>query len=232
MLEEKLDYTCANWGTPGAGPSFFLKDPVVLEACSNSKVCVVSVMGAVSMSNRLYSVFKRRNSRVRTISDSLRAMFPDLELSEFRFAHNMLRHMHRDNPANFKVVEIELKEAWVARMRELLDEIETVRILLWISERTADEDCSTNRRGRFVTHPAFVDREMLEEITPMVDLVVEYVPEIDPNAEALSGEEIGPAIPVPGELMHQQAADILSEPIREILSSQVEMKRKWSLFGT
>ena len=233
LLEESLDFTCANWGTPGAGPSFFLKDPVVLEACSNSKVCVVSVMGAVAMSNRLYSVFKRRNSRVRTMSAGLRAMFPDLNLEDFRFAHNMLRHMHRDNPSNFKVLEIELREAWIARMRELLDEIETSRVLFWMSERTPEEKTSTDARAAFVTHPAFVDREMLEAVAPMADLVVEYVPQTPSQDWASADPKEGlPALPVPGDLMHQQAAQLLAGPLRDILSSQTTTAKRWMLGGT
>ncbi len=230
-IETALDFTCANWGTPGAGPSFFLKDPVILEGCSNSKLCVVSVMGAVAMSNRLYSVFKRRNSRVRSTSASLRAMFPNLDLGEYRFAHNMLRQMFYDNPANFKVLEIELREAWVARMRELLDEIETTRILFWISERTPEERMLSNDRETFVTHPAFVDRQMLEAVAPMADLVVEYVPQKGTETIANYPEKDRPAIPVPGQMMHSQAADILSGPIRDVLSAQASTKRRWMLGG-
>jgi len=232
-LQDALDYTCANWGTPGAGPSFFLKDPVVLEACSNSKVCVVSVMGAVAMSNRLYSVFKRRNSRIRATSAGLKAMFPDLKLEDYRFAHNMLRHMYQDNPNNFKVLEIELREAWIARMRELLDEIETTRVLFWMSERTPEEAGGSADREAFVTHPAFVDREMLEAVAPLADLVVEYVPQ---NPAAISAGEDAqdgqPAIPVPGDLMHAQATEILADPLREILSSQTPTAKRWMLSGT
>lgn len=233
ILQNSLDYTCANWGTPGAGPSFFLKDPVVLEACSNSKICVVSVMGAVAMSNRLYSVFKRRNSRVRATSAGLKAMFPNLKLGDYRFAHNMLRHMYRDNPLNFKVLEIELKEAWIARMRELLDEIETTRVLFWISERTPDEGFGPDERDAFVTHPAFVDREMVEAIAPMADLVVEYVPHSRSGKDMADDEEgVGPALPVPSDFMHAQAAVLLADPLRDILSSQVETKKRWMLGGT
>ncbi len=232
-VESALDFTCANWGTPGAGPSFFLKDPVILEACSNSKICVVSVMGAVAMSNRLYSVFKRRNSRIRQTSAGLQAMFPDLELSEFRFAHNMLLHMHRDNPSNFKVVEIELREAWIARMRELLDEIETTRVLFWMSERAPEEATLMQGRDAFVTHPAFVTREMLEAVAPMADMVVEYVPGAPDEAKVLEGEDDDlPAIPVPGEMMHGQAASLLTEPLREILTSQAASQSRWTQGGT
>ena len=233
LVEQALDYTCVNWGTPGAGPSFFLKDPVVLEGCSNSQACVISVMGAVAMSNRLYSVFKRRNSRVKTTSASLKAMFPNLNLDGFRFAHNMLRLMHNDNPSNFKVLEIELKEAWIARMCELLDEIETTRVLLWMSERTPDESLGLENRSSFVTHPAFVDREMFEAIAPMADLVIEYVaasPDVGAD-EALQKEEgmALPALPCPGTIMHQQTAALLVDPLREVLSSKKQAKRRWTL---
>lgn len=231
LIEERIGVTCANWGTPGAGPSFFLKDPVVLEACSNSKICVVSVMGAVAMSNRLYAVFKRRNSRLLSTSTGLRAMFPELNLDEYRFAHNMLRNMYRDNPQNFKVVEIELREAWVARMRELLDEIETCRVLLWMSERAPDEGFEPSDSAAFVTHPAFVTRDMLEAIAPMADLIVEYVPGFDGEKQSNgSGGEDEPALPCPSPLMHEQTAELLAPPLQQILKTQAKSKRTFG-FG-
>lgn len=233
LVEEALDFTCANWGTPGAGPSFFLKDPVVLEACSNSRICVISVMGAVAMSNRLYSVFKRRNSRLLSTSESLKLLFPDMNLNEFRFAHNMARQMHRKNPANFKALELELRQAWVARMRELMDEIETTRVLLWMSERSPDEDEGPNDSKAFVKHPAFVNRDMLETIAPMADLVIEYVPSVpqdEPEAQVDDGGGDEPALPCPSQMMHDQTAALIAEPLREILASQTKTKGRF-LFG-
>lgn len=72
LIESKIGQTCVNLGTPGAGPGFFLKDPVVLEVCSNAIACVVQVMDAAPLSNRMYSVFPRRNMRLRGVSDALR----------------------------------------------------------------------------------------------------------------------------------------------------------------
>lgn len=232
VLENKLSYTCANWGTPGAGPSFFLRDPVVLEACSNSSACVISVMGAVAMSNRLFSVFKRRNSRVRDTSEALQALYPDLKVSEFRFAHNMLRRMYQDDPKRFKLIEIELREAWVARMRDLLEEIETTRVLLWMSTRAPDDDFGLTDTDAFVTHPAFVSREMLEAITPMADLIIEYVPTAQvANAGFGEGVDIEmdePALPCPSQAMHHQAAEILADPLREVLTAGSKLNAKWT----
>lgn len=228
LIEDHLGIACANWGTPGAGPSFFLKDPVLLEACSNARICVISIMGAVSMSNRLYTVFKRRNSRLRSTTDSLRALYPDLELSDFRFAHNMLHRMHQENPDNFKLLEIELREAWVARMKELLDDIETVRVLLWMSTRTPDEPAKPEERESYQNAPAFVTREMLERVAPMADLVVEYVAADEVAADPEDGRVFEPAQKqlaalYPGETMHQQTADLLAQPLRDVLASRIKI---------
>ena len=223
LVQEQIDLTCANWGTPGAGPSFFLKDPAVLEACSAAQVCVISVMGAVSMSNRLYSVFKRRNARLRSTSEMLEALYPKMDFSEFRFAHNMLHRMYRSNPDNFRVVEMEIQQAWVARMRELMEDIETARVLVWMSTRSPDEGCSPDQRESFVTPPAFVTREMLEKVAPMADMVVEYVPGAEAAAEIAGGgvsdenQVAEPVLRYPGQMMHRQLADILAEPIKNVL---------------
>ena len=223
QLQERLNFACANWGTPGAGPSFFLRDPVVLEACSNSKVCVISVMGAVAMSNRMYSVFKRRNSRVREVSATLKALYPNMALGDFRFAHNMLRKLHQQNPNNFKVLEIELREAWKARMRELLEEIETTRVLLWMSSRAPEEEPHAKDPESFTSAPAFVNREMLEAVAPMADILVEYVAghgvaHKPGDGRIFPEEKADAALRYPGMTMHNQVADLLEEPLRQIIS--------------
>lgn len=225
QVAKLLNMPAANWGTPGAGPSFFLKDPVLLEACSNAEACVVSVMGAVSMSNRLYTVFKRRNCRVRSTTESLQALYPTLNLSEFRFAHNMLRRMFQKNPENFRLLEIELRQAWVARMRELLDDIETIRVLLWMSTRTPDEGFEPSEKECFVTPPAFVTRDMLEEIAPMADLVIEYVAADSVGTDTADGRIYDPDVDVlaatcPGQTMHDQAAGLIAEPLKKVLASR------------
>lgn len=223
ILERRLSTTCANWGTPGAGPVFFLADPVVLEACSCARICVITVMGAVGMTNRLYTVFKRRNARVRSVSETLRALYPEMELGDFRFAHNMLRKMHAENPNNFKVIEIELRQAWVARMRELLESIETTRVLVWMSARAPEEDPGATDRHGFVTSPAFVNRQMLEDVAPMADVLVEYVPapgiaEMANDGRVFEHQEADAAMRHPGATMHAQVADLLEAPLRDMLT--------------
>ena len=223
QLENTLNFPCANWGTPGAGPSFFLRDPVLLEACSNARACVITIMGAVSMSNRLYSVFKRRNSRVREVSSILRALYPDLNLNEFRFAHNMLRKLYHHNTENFKVVELELREAWVARMRDLLEEIETTCVLVWMSTRAPEEEPPVTAPNSFISPPAFVNREMIEKVAPMADILVEYVSgngvaHMQDDGRIFTQEQSDAALRYPGMTMHRQVAELLEEPLRQVVA--------------
>ena len=228
LVEQKVGVTCANWGSAEAGPGFFIKDPVILEATSCAEIAVIAVMGAVNNSNRLYSVFKRRNARLRSTNQMLDILFPELDLGQFRFAHNMLYKLYKANPSNFKAVQLELREAWKARMRELLDDIETVRVLLWISTRTPDEEFSVDEKSAYVTPPAFVDREMLEAVAPMADLVIEYVPDPDLAGGSDGGllarsEDEANAWRYPGQAMHQQVADLLAGPLHDVLTNKIKI---------
>jgi len=224
LLGKKLNLSCANWGTPGAGPWFFLKDPVLLEALSRSRVCVISVMGAIPCSNRLYSVFKRRNARVRALSEPLKALFPDMDADGFRFASNMLRQMHGENKANFKLVEMEIQAAWVARMKELLSDIETHKMLVWFSARGPDEPS----KQPFDEAPTFVTRKMFDEVATQADEVIEIVwPKQDHAAKCLDRvffeDEEKAALVHPGASQHQFAADQLIKPLKATLK---ELARK------
>ena len=133
MVQRYLRMTCANWGTPGAGPGFFLKDPVILEACSNAEICVVQVMNPVALSNRLYSVFPRRNMRLRGVSSALRSLFPGVVFEDFKYVSGMLRKLASEDIEAYQSVLEEQRYAWVSRMRELLNDIETRKLLLWLA---------------------------------------------------------------------------------------------------
>lgn len=223
QLSHRLKMPVVNWGTPGAGPTFFLKDPTVLEACSNAKICVVSAMGAVPTSNRLYSVYKRRNSRVRSVSENLSDLYPGVDHTDYRFAHNMLRAFHKECGQRFRIVEREIQAAWIARMRELLDDIDSVKVLLWMSGRSPDDDAGPSADENFVKFPSFVTREMFETVAEFADAVVEYVASYTIAEDKEDGRIFDdpikrPAINWPGPTMHSQTADVLEAPLRSILS--------------
>ncbi|MEL6678155.1 MAG: DUF6473 family protein [Pseudomonadota bacterium] len=222
LLDEELDVPCANWGTPGAGPGFFLKDPVLLEACSRAEVCVVSIMSAHSMSNRLFNVFIRRNERLRSVSEMMEALYPEVDFGHFRFVGNMLNHLHDVSPERFNVVAIEMRNAWIARMRELLTDIEAPKVLLWFAQHHPEAaDGYTPAEARRVL-PGFVTRQMITEVAPLADVFVEYVA---PPESAVGGAEDrfrsirGEAVSrrFPSATMHREVATLLSTPIEALL---------------
>ena len=132
LVENRIGQTCVNLGTPGAGPGFFLKDPVVLETCSRSLRCVVQVMDAAPLSNRMYEVYPRRNMRLRYVSGVLRTLYPQVDFSGYRYVSAMIRKLKEVDSEAYKVVLAEQRSAWLARMLELLQDIETAKTLLWI----------------------------------------------------------------------------------------------------
>ena len=183
FLGDELCMACANWGAPGAGPDLFLGDPVLLEACSNASTCVVTVMSAHTMSNRLYSVFLRRNERFREVNDLLMTLYPGVRFEDFRFVSELLATLEEVDAARFAVIKKEIRAAWVARMQELLGTIQTRTVLLWFSDLSPDEaeDLPADMACRGM--PSFVTREMVEAVRPLADIYIEYVAPADVAAE-------------------------------------------------
>jgi len=132
LVENRIGTTCVNLGTPGAGPGFFLKDPVVLETCSRASRCIVQVMDVAPLSNRMYEVYPRRNMRLRCVSGVLRSLYPQVDFSGFRYVSAMIRKLKTVDCDAYQVVLAEQRAAWLARMLELMQDIETAKTLLWI----------------------------------------------------------------------------------------------------
>ncbi|OUS04433.1 hypothetical protein A9Q96_15945 [Rhodobacterales bacterium 52_120_T64] len=160
LIENRIGTTCVNLGTPGAGPGFFLKDPVVLETCSRSIKCIVQVMDIAPLSNRMYEVYPRRNMRLRGVSAVLRSLYPQLDFADFRFVSAMIRKLKEVDGEAYEVVLAEQRSAWLARMLELLLDIETAKTLLWIRP---DEDDGMNQS---------VTQEMIDVLASHVDTVL------------------------------------------------------------
>lgn len=204
LVQKSIKLTCANWGTPGAGPGFFLKDPVILDACSSAEVCVIQVMDAVALSNRMYSVYPRRNLRIRHVSDVLRALYPDIDFNSFKYVPAMVRAIQNADPKLYNIVVEEQRSAWRARMLELLEDIETKKILLWLqpNKKQPDEQIVTN--------------EMVEALSGMVDRIVRIeVPE-KTNQTMLFGGGNKEASWMTGAT-HKLVADTIIKDIKDCL---------------
>lgn len=173
-LSARLGMTVANFGTPGAGPTFFLRDPVLLETLSRATLCVVQIGAGWANSNRLYAVRKRRNERLSGVSEMLKLMYPELELDKFRYVQKMLGKMYSVDATRFRMVEHEIRAAWVARMSELLDQIETRKALFWFSERAPEEERADLPPEQRLA-PAFIDAGMLGALEGRADARIDCV---------------------------------------------------------
>ncbi|GIX14927.1 MAG: hypothetical protein KatS3mg118_2886 [Paracoccaceae bacterium] len=221
-LSARLGMAAANFGTSGAGPTFFLKDPVLLETLSRARVCILQLTPAWATSNRLFSVRKRRNERLQSVAQMLRLMYPEIDPDRFRFVHRMLAAMHATDPVRFRMVEHEMREAWLARMHELLDQIETRKVLLWFAQRRPEEEEPPELGPMLRLPPAYVGRDMVEALRPLADAVVECVPDggagmvLRLDRPQLSAELV-PARLHPGQELHDLAAARVAEAVGALI---------------
>lgn len=229
LIEQATGVTCLNLGTDGAGPGFFVADPEILRTASQSRVCVIQVMSARNMSNRMYSVRPRRNNRIHAVADLLKGIYPEVDFERFTFASRMLDHLREVDPVRFRLVENEMKNAWMARMRSLLTLVETKKILFWFSERRPEEETPDLAEPGNVKYPYFVDRAMIDAVRPGADAYVELVSseglpmDLTKDGAAVlfrsSGQPIEFNLKFPSPEMHRQAADALRPEIERLMKA-------------
>ena len=217
--EAALGTKVVNLGCVNAGIDVFSQDPAVLEACSGAAVTVIEIPGAQNMSNRFYAVHPRRNDRFLRASTLLKSFYREVDFTEFHFTRHLLSALKAADADRFAIVESELKDAWVARMKALMSRIDSKIVLLWLASH-APEDCTTcSDQGG---DPLFVDRAMLEAVTPYAARVVEVV--VSPDDVAAGAEGMifsdleAPAVQeMLGMRAHQMAAEALTPVLAELL---------------
>jgi hypothetical protein len=170
LVEEQLGLPVVNLGCLNAGVDAFAYDPTVLEAANAARAVVVQVMGAQNMSNRLYTVHPRRNDRFLDASSLLKAVYREVDFTEFHFTRHMLKTLHDIDAARFEMVRDELKQAWTARMRLLLQSINRPVLLLWFADRVVPLAGAPDHAD-----PMFIDLEMLDAIAPASAGLLEVV---------------------------------------------------------
>ncbi|WP_380056427.1 DUF6473 family protein [Falsihalocynthiibacter sp. SS001] len=216
LLEEALDVPAVNFGCVNAGADVFLNEPTILEACSKARVTVVQVMGAQNMSNRFYAVHPRRNDRFLKASVLMKTVFREIDFTEFHFTRHMLSTIKAMSEERFQLVETELKEAWKARMQNLLERIEGKTVVLWLDDSNRDGSLDLGQ------DPLFVDQSMIEAIRPYCTEVVEVSLSEEAKREGTEGM-IFPDLeePIAHEMMglraHQEVAECLAKTLRGML---------------
>lgn len=219
LVSDEMGVESVNFGCVNAGVDVFSNEPVVIEACAKARVTVVQVVGAQNMSNRFYAVHPRRNDRFLRASTLMKTVFREVDFTDFSFTKHLLSTLQTVSEERFNIVRDELKEAWIARMKLLLDKIEGKTILLWFADRAPDDPSLPDGLGR---DPLFVDRAMIEAIRPIVTEVVEVVPSAQALAEGTKGMLYSPMEePAANELMgltaHEEVARALIEPLRRLI---------------
>ncbi len=216
MTEEVLDHTVVNFGCVNAGIDVFVNDQSVLDAASNAAVTVVQLTGAQNMSNRFYAVHPRRNDRFLRAANLLKTIYREVDFTEFNFTRHLLTTLHQASPDKFAMVEQELKEAWVARMKTLISKIDGKIILLWMADHAPETCASCSIDG---SDPLFVGEEMINELRPFVAGVVE-VEVSRAEIDAGHGDMVFTDMEEPaargmlGPIAHERVADALEEILR------------------
>lgn len=215
LVQKATGLGIANFGCVNAGIDVFLNEPEVQNAARMSQVTVIQIMGAQNMSNRFYRVHPRRNDRFVGASQTMRMVFREIDFTEFHFNRHMLGSLRAKAPDRFSVVRDELKQSWVARMHLLLERISGKIILLWIGDHLPDVHVGQSGLG---PDPLFVDRQMLEDLRPLVSDIVEVqisdVARSKGSAGMVCNDLEKPAArKLPGPSVHEEVASALSAPL-------------------
>lgn len=219
LVGEAMEMECVNFGCVTAGVDVFANDASVVEACAKARVTVIQAIGAQNMSNRFYAVHPRRNDRFLRASTLMKTIFREVDFTDFSFTKHLLTTLQTLSEERFSIVRDELKEAWIARMKLLLDKIEGKTVLLWFADRAPEDTASPDGLGR---EPIFVDRRMIEEVRPYVTEVVEVVPSARALAQGTAGMmfssmEEPAAQELMGPAAHEEVAQALLEPLSRLI---------------
>jgi len=164
LLEQELNLPCVNLGTLNAGPGALFGDSTLLALCNGADRVVLQLTGAQGLGNRFYTVHPRRNDRFLRASAKLRALYPEIDFTDFCFVRHMLETLHRKDPGRFDAVRDELRAAWSMRMRGLFDRIEVPVTLVALPRRLG--------HGRLGHDPLFVTPAMIEALRPLAQGIV------------------------------------------------------------
>lgn len=169
LLSEEISRPVVNLGVVNAGVDAFVHDASVIEICRGALAVVIELTGAHNLSNRLYSVHPRRNDRFTKASTLLRTIYNDVDFTEFHFTRHMLMTLKTVSPERFRIVEEEVKTAWSARMKILLERIGGAPMLLWVSRTSPERHVSLEDTNH---DPVLVDADMVKALAPLAGQVV------------------------------------------------------------
>lgn len=223
LVERELGETCVNLGCVNGGVDAFVNDPTIMAACHDAEATVVQVMGANYLSNRFYSVHPRRNDRFLRASTVMQAIYNEVDFSDFTFTRHMLGALYARSPERFDIVVQELRDAWVARMKNMLGQIGPRAVLLWFSTEKLDDTPWDQRMNAMQADPLFINASMIDALRDMVKDVVVANPSEGALAQGTKGMYFPPmqakaASEMLGVASHTEAAAKLLPVLRKVIA--------------
>lgn len=161
LVERDLGRDCVNLGCVNGGLEAYLQDDDLLTMARGADLAVIQVSGAQNLSNRFYRVHPRRNDRFLNATPELRALFPDVDFTEFHFNNHLLGSLYRRSPERFQTVRAVLEQTWLLRMRTLIQSIGVPVMLLWLRY---DQHNASHSLASYGEKPRLVRRDMLDAL--------------------------------------------------------------------
>jgi hypothetical protein len=231
LVEAETEMRCVNFGLQNAGVDAFLNDATVMEVAEKARVTVVQVMGAQNMSNRFYAVHPRRNDRFLNASGLMKQLFRDVDFTEFAFNRHMLSTIRSLSSDRYQMIREELQEAWMARMRHLLQGINGRTVLLWFAAHPPETGDAGRTMGNATrsdelgSDPLFIDRSLIEAMRPLVTEVVEVTASPAALAQGTEGMVFDPleapvAAGMMGPMAHGEAASALTPVLLRLMGTR------------
>lgn len=218
LIEAETGLRMVNLGLANAGVDVFLKDPDVLEIISNARATIVQITGAQNLSNRYYTVHPRRNDRFVGASHQLKAIFREVDFTDFHFTRHLLWHLRAVSADRFEVVAEELRATWVRQMRLLLRAARGQTLLVWLGAEAPPEP---GRRADLSKEPLIIDSEMIAAVRPLASGYVEFTPSAGAKSFGTAGMVLGPmdapiAAGLPGPAAHAELARAIIAALKGI----------------
>jgi hypothetical protein len=209
LLAASLGIDTLNLGRGGAGPTFPLHDPGIMEYINRARVVIVQFFSGRSQSNSLFQ----------TVNHGMYGI--NLANGTQVSADQFYTWLMSQDPDLARRIIAETRDNYVADMTRLLAAIEPPKILLWFSTRTPEYSETWELPiwrlwGRF---PQFVNQAMAAQLRGHADVYLECTtsrgspqPIVDSSGRPASNSYY------PAPEMHEDAANVLLPACREILA--------------
>lgn len=218
LLEDRLGLNVVNLACVNAGIDVYLAEEKVTRIAARAEAVVVQVTGAQNISNRFYAVHPRRNDRFLGATPLLRSIYRQVDFTEFSFTRHMLGVLQQTSREKFALIAAELRQAWVQRMRLLIDRLPPQRILLWMAEAPPPMEPVLD----LYREPLLVDAQMIAALEPLVTHFVRMIPSQAAMAEGPEGRicsemERPAAQTLPGQTFHREVSERLADLLERMV---------------